>query len=111
MAKKDFELRGYLVGHPDFPDAQPGDILRLEVGDDGLPTSGLLRDRTRPLGDRKETAGEAMTDKEAKGKAKEILDEAKAKAADIVAKAETDAAAIVDKANADAAALMDAAKG
>jgi len=110
MKKKDFELRGFLVGHPDFPDAQPGDVLRLEVGDDGLPTSELLRQRTRPLADRKEAEGGAMTDKEAKGKAKEIIDGAKASAKEIIEKAEADAAAIVDKANADAAALMDAAK-
>lgn len=121
MAKKDFELRGFLVGHPDFPDAQPGDVLRLEVGDDGLPTSELLRQRTRPLADRKEAEGEAMTDKEAKGKAKEIIDGAKASAKEIIAKAETDAAEYVkdmkakaDKALEDATVeaqkLIDAAK-
>lgn len=112
MAKKmkDFELRGYMVGHPDFPDAGPGDVLRLEVGDDDLPTSALLRERTRPLADRKEAEGEAMTDKEAKGRAGEILKDAKEKAAGIVAQAEADAAAILEKANADATALIEAAK-
>lgn len=110
MAKtKEFELQGFLIGDPKYPDAKPGDILKLEVGDDDLPTSVLLRSRVRPLGDRLDAAGE-MTDKEAKGKAKEILDEAKGKAADIVKDAEDKAAQILDKANTDAAALLDAAK-
>lgn len=107
--KKQFELLGSLVGHPDYPDAKRGDVLKLEVGDDDLPTSLLLRSRVRPLGDRLD-AGDGMSEDEAKGKAKEIVDKAKAKAADIVKDAEDKAAQILDKANTDAAALMDAAK-
>lgn len=111
MAKtKEFELQGFLIGDPKYPDAKPGDILKLEVGDDDLPTSVLLRSRVRPLGDRLDPEGE-MTDKEAKGKAGEIIKEAKEKAAGIVEKAQTDAAAIVEKANADAAELIKAAGG
>lgn len=106
---KDFELQGFLIGDPKYPDAKPGDILKLEVGDDGLPTSVLLRSRVRPLGDRLD-AGDGMSEDEAKGKAKEIIKDAKAKAADIVKDAEDKAAQILDKANTDAAALMDAAK-
>lgn len=94
-----FQLLGILVDHPDFPDAKPGDILKLEVGDDDLPTSDLLRSRVKPVGEVHEAGGD-MTDKEAKGKAKEIIDKAKA-----------DAAAILDKANADAAELIKAAGG
>lgn len=112
MTKKtrEFQLLGTLVNHPDFKEAKPGDVLKLEVGDDDLPTSDLLRSRVRPLGERLEAEGEAMTDKEAKGKAKEIIDDAKSKAADIVKKAEADAQAITDKANADAQALLDSVK-
>lgn len=111
MAKKmkQFELLGALVNHPDFPDAKRGDTLRLEVGDDNLPTSELLRSRVRPLGESLDDA-EGMSEKDAKGKAGEILKDAKAKAADILKDAEDKAAGIVDKANTDAAALMDAAK-
>lgn len=98
MSKKlQFQLLGQLVNHPDFPDAKPGDILKLEVGDDNLPTSDLLRSRTMPVGASLE-AGDGLTEKEAKGKAKEIIEDAKAKAA-----------AILDKANADAAELIAAA--
>ncbi|MNJ10709.1 hypothetical protein D3C77_48710 [compost metagenome] len=107
---REFELLGALIGHPDYPNAARGDVLKLEVGSDDLPTSDLLRSRVRPLGERLAAEGEAMTDKEAKGKAKEILDDAKAKAADIIGKAETDAKAITDKATADAQALLDSVK-
>ena len=94
---KQFELLGALVGHPDFPDAKRGDVLKLEVGDDSLPTSDLLRSRVRPLGESLET-GEEMTEKEAKGKAKEIIDKAKEEAQKILDKANTDAAALLDAA-------------
>lgn len=109
MTKKtrEFELMGQLVGHPDYKDAKPGDVLKLEVGDDNLPSSDLLRSRVRPLGERLEAEGAGMTEKEAKGKAKEIIDEAKAKAAEILKQANEDATAITDKANADAAALLE----
>ena len=106
---KQFELLGALVGHPDFPDAKRGDVLKLEVGDDNLPTSDLLRSRVRPLGESLET-GEEMTEKEAKGKAKEIITDAKAEAKGIVDKAKEEAQAILDKANTDAAELLKAAE-
>lgn len=136
MAKtKEFELQGFLIGDPKYPDAKPGDILKLEVGHDDLPTSVLLRSRVRPLGDRLD-AGDGISEDEAKGKAKEIVDKAKAKAADIVKdaeekakkvvadaeasvdeyvkeskeKADQQAAEILDKANTDAATLLAAAK-
>jgi hypothetical protein len=104
---KQFELLGSLVGHPVYKDANRGDVLKLEVGDDGLPTSDLLRSRVRPLG--VEHTGEEMTEADAKGKAKEIVDKAKEKAKEIVEKAEKDAQAITDKANSDAAELIQAA--
>lgn len=122
MAKKlQFELLGALVNHPDFPDAKRGDTLKLEVGDDNLPTSELLRSRVRPLGESLDEAG-GMSDKDAKGKAKEILDEAKAKAKEIVAKAEADvkeyseemkakADKVLEDANDQAAELIKAAGG
>ena len=106
---KQFELLGALVGHPDFPDAKRGDVLKLEVGDDNLPTSDLLRSRVRPLGESLET-GDGMSDKEAKGKAGEIIKEAKGKAAEIVKDAEEKAQQILDKANEDAAELLKAAQ-
>lgn len=112
MAKKlQFELLGALVNHPDFPDAKRGDTLKLEVGDDNLPTSELLRSRVRPLGESLDESTGGMSDKDAKGKAGEIIKDAKEKAAEIVEKAQTDAAAIVEKANADAAELIKAAGG
>jgi hypothetical protein len=102
--KKQFELLGSLVGHPDYPDAKRGDVLKLEVGDDNLPTSELLRSRVRPLGEDLSGEGDG-------GDAKAIVKEAKAEAKTIIAKAKEDAAAIVEKANADAAELMAAAAG
>lgn len=103
--KKQFELLGSLVGHPDYPDAKRGDVLKLEVGDDNLPTSELLRSRVRPLGE--DLSGEG----DEGGDAKAIVKEAKAEAKSIIAKAKEDAAAIVEKANADAAELIKAAGG
>lgn len=101
MSKKTakFELIGSLVGHPEYPQAKRGDVLTLEVGDDGKPTSELLVSRTRPLG-RELVTGEEMTEKEAKGKAKEIIEGAKAQAQKIL-----------DDANAQASELLEAAKG
>lgn len=109
--KLKFQLLGTLVNHPDYPNAQSGDVLTLEVGDDKLPTSELLRHRVRPLGEDLGEGGDGMSDKEAKGKAAEILKDAKAKAADIVKEAEEKAAGIVEKANTDAAELIKAAGG
>lgn len=102
--KMQFELMGSLVNHPDFPNAKRGDVLKLEVGDDSLPTSDLLRSRVRPL-------GEDLTTGDEGGDGKEIVKQARAEAKSIIAKAKEDAAAILDKANADATALMDAAGG
>lgn len=107
--KMQFELMGSLVNHPDFPDAKRGDVLKLEVGDDNLPTSDLLRSRVRPLGESLDT-GDGMSDKEAKGKAKEIINDAKAEAKGIVDKAKEEAQQILDKANSDAAELLKAAQ-
>ena len=105
MAKKlQFELLGALVNHPDFPDAKRGDTLKLEVGDDNLPTSELLRSRVRPL-------GESLDESTGGEDAKAIVKEAKAEAKSIIAKAKEDASAIVEKANTDAAELMAAAGG
>lgn len=109
--KAKFQMIGTVVNHPDFKgqDLNRGDILTLEVGDDGLPTSDLFRTRAVPVGREVENGDEGMSDKDAKAKAKGIIDDAKAKASDIIAKANTDAQAITDKANADAAELIEAA--
>lgn len=111
MANKtmQFELLGALVNHPKFPDAKRGDVLKLEVGDDNLPTSDLLRFRVRPLGESLDESG-GMSDKDAKGKAKEIITDAKAEAKGIVDKAKEEAQQILDKANEDAAELLKAAE-
>lgn len=76
MAKTaQFELIGTIVDHPKHKNLSRGDILTLEVGDDGKPTSELFRSRTRPLGkavDQSETLGvKGATEKAAK-----ILEEA-----------------------------------
>ena len=109
--KKQFELLGSLVGHPDYPDAKRGDVLKLEVGDDNLPTSELLRSRVRPLGEDLSGEGDGLSEKDAKGKAGEIVKAAKDKAGQIIKEAEDKAAAIVEKANADADELIKAAGG
>lgn len=105
-----FRMIGDVLNHPKYGDLSRGDVLSLEVGDDSLPTSDLFRTRAVPVGrevDADDSAG--MSDKEAKGKAKEIIDDAKAKASEIIAKANTDAQAITDKATAEASELIQAA--
>lgn len=110
MTKKyaSFQLIGTVLNHPELKDAKRGDILRLEVGEDGKPTSSLLASRTRKVGDILEVGGEPLTEPQAKGKAKEILEKAKADAAAILEKANADAAAITQKATDDATALLEA---
>lgn len=113
MTKKyaNFQLIGTILNHPQLKDAKRGDILKLEVGDDGKPTSALLASRTRRVGDTLTVGAAPLTEPEAKGKAKEILDKAKADAAAIIEKAKVDAAAITQKATDDAASLIEAAGG
>lgn len=105
-----FQLIGVLINHPKYPEAKAGDVLTLEVGDDGLPTSELLRNRVRQLGADLGDASEGMSDKEAKGKAKSIIEDAKKEAAAIIEKANTDAKAITDKAEADAVKMLEDVK-
>lgn len=104
-----FQLIGTVLGHPALKDAQRGDVLKLEVGEDGRPTSELLAARTRPVGQTLDLEGTPLTEKEAKGKAGEILSKAKADAAAIVDKAKADAATITQTATDEAAALIAAA--
>lgn len=102
--KKDFELLGSVVGE-DGQLQQRGQVLSLEVGDDGLPTSELYRVRSRALGDRADQSADGNDED-----GKQIVKDAKAKAKQIVADAEAKAKEITDKAEVDAQALLDAAK-
>ncbi|MNE03185.1 hypothetical protein D3C80_956800 [compost metagenome] len=68
-----------------------GDVVELEVGEDGLPVSRLMRARTRPH------AGKIVVGESAE--AARIIADAKAQAAGIVAEAEAQAAAILEGAN------------
>lgn len=104
-----FQLIGTVLGHPALEGAQRGDVLKLEVGEDGRPTSELLAARTRPVGQTLDLEGTPLTEKEAKGKAGEILSKARAEAAAIVDKAKADAATITQTATDEAAALIAAA--
>ena len=63
-----------------------GDIVSLEVGDDGLPASELMRSRVKPYRG-KVQASEGDADKiieDAKAQAAKILDDAGAKAEKII---------------------------
>lgn len=77
-----------------------GDIVSLDVGDDGLPASELMRSRVKPYrgkvqggesGDAKAQADKIIAD--AKAEAKKILDDASEKAEKII----TDAHAATGK--------------
>ena len=106
MANKtaQFELIGTIVDHPKHKDLSRGDILTLEVGDDGKPTSELFRSRTRPLG--KAVDQSEGTD----AKAAKILEDAADKAAAIIKEAEAEATLKVQTAEAEAQDILDKAK-
>lgn len=105
MAKTaQFELIGTIVDHPKHKNLSRGDILTLEVGDDGKPTSELFLSRTRPLGKSVDQA-EALDAKAAK-----ILEDAADKAAAIIKEAEAEATLKVQTAEAEAQDILDKAK-
>lgn len=112
MAKTaQFELIGTIVDHPKHKNLSRGDILTLEVGDDGKPTSELFLSRTRPLGkavDQSEGLGEYVADAEAK--VKKLLEEAGEKAAAIIKEAEDTATLKIQTAEAEAQDILDKAK-
>ena len=106
MANKtaQFELIGTIVDHPKHKDLSRGDILTLEVGDDGKPTSELFRSRTRAL-------GKAVDQSEGlDAKAAKILEDAADKAAAIIKEAEAEATLKVQTAEAEAQDILDKAK-
>lgn len=104
-----FELIGTIVDHPKHKDLSRGDILTLEVGDDGKPTSELFRSRTRPLGKAVDQA-EGLDVKGANAKAAKILEDAEAKAKQILEDAEAEATLKVQTATAEAEEILDKAK-
>lgn len=104
-----FELIGTIVDHPKHKDLSRGDILTLEVGDDGKPTSELFRSRTRPLGKAVDPA-EGLDVKGANAKAAKILEDAEAKAKKLIDDAEAEATLKVQTAEAEAQDILDKAK-
>ncbi len=110
MAKTaQFELIGTIVDHPKHKDLSRGDILTLEVGDDGKPTSELFRSRTRPLGKAVDQS-EGLDVKGANAKAAKILEDAEAKAKKLIDDAEAEAQLKVQTAEAEAQDILDKAK-
>lgn len=115
MSKKtrEFEVLSLSIDHPKLGQLTQGQRVELEVEEvsEGVyvPKSPLMRDRVRLLGD--VVGADPLTEKEAKGKAKEILDEAKLKADKLVQDAETKAKGIVEKAEAEALAILTKANG
>lgn len=103
--KADFELLGTVIDG-DGKRLVRGQVLSLEVGDDGKPTSSLYSSRVRPLGERVGADEAEGSDEDAKA----LIKDAKAQAKQIVKDAQAEAKAITDKAEADAQALLDAAK-
>lgn len=104
MTKRaDFELLGTVIDGDGNRQAR-GQVLSLEVGTDGKPTSDLYASRVRALGERLDAPAEGSDDdvkalvKDAKAKAKQIVSEAEAKAKEITDKAEQDAQALLDAA-------------
>jgi hypothetical protein len=110
MAKTaQFELIGTIVDHPKYKDLSRGDILTLEVGDDGKPTSELFRSRTRPLGKAVDQS-EGLGVKGANAEAAKILEGAGAKAKKILEDAEAEATLKLQTAEAEAQDIIDKAK-
>ena len=103
-----FELIGTIVDHPKHKNLSRGDILTLEVGDDGKPTSELFLSRTRPLGKAVDQS-EGLDVKGANAKAAKILEEATEKAAAIIKEAEDTATLTVQTAEAEAQEILDKA--
>lgn len=100
-----FELIGTIVDHPEHKDLARGDVLTLEVGDDGKPTSELFRSRTRPLGRSVGVEEDAKYDgliEQAHEEAQKILDAAKQEAETLLKTAKDDAALMVQTAQAEA---------
>lgn len=109
MAKTaQFELIGTIVDHPKHKNLSRGDILTLEVGDDGKPTSELFLSRTRPLGKAVDQS-EGLDVKGANAKAAKILEEATEKAAAIIKEAEDTATLKIQTAEAEAQDILDKA--
>lgn len=104
-----FELIGTIVDHPKHKNLSRGDILTLEVGDDGKPTSELFLSRTRPLGKAVDQA-EGLDVKGANAKAAKILEDAEAKAKQILQDADAEATLKVQTATAEAEEILDKAK-
>lgn len=104
-----FELIGTIVDHPKHRDLSRGDILTLEVGDDGKPTSELFRSRTRPLGKAVDQS-EGLDVKGANAKAVKILEDAEAKAKKLIDDAEAEATLKLQTAEAEAQDILDKAK-
>lgn len=86
-----------------------GELLKLEVGDDNLPTEQIYRDRVSAVKDNS-TEDDGDSKKAAKASAKEITDKAKADAKATGEKAEADASALIEKAKADAKKIVDDAQ-
>ena len=100
-----FELIGTIVDHPEHKDLARGDVLTLEVGDDGKPTSELFRSRTRPLGrsvcaDARDAADGVI--EQANTEAQKIVEAAKQEAEKLLQAAKDDAALVVQTAQAEA---------
>lgn len=70
-----------------------GDIVSLEVGDDGLPASELMRSRVKPYRGKVQGGDAEKIIADAKAEAKKILDDASEKAEKII----TDAHAATGK--------------
>lgn len=85
-----------------------GQLLKLEVGDDNLPTEQIYRDRVTAVREAKGESDDGDT-KKVKASAKEITDKAKAEAKEIIDKANADAKAITDAAQAKANEILGAA--
>ena len=63
----------------------PGDVLTLEVGDDGLPSERIYRNRVKPQG--KEVGAKDSHVEDAKAQAKKILADAEEQATKVLADA------------------------
>lgn len=85
MAKNGKFISNSRILLKDGQTVEKGQLLTLEVGDDGMPSQSIYAGRVKPVSEGKADTGKVVSD--AKAEAKKIIDDAKEKANEILAKA------------------------
>lgn len=108
MAKNGKFISNSRILLKDGQTVEKGQLLTLEVGDDGKPSQSIYAGRVKAVSEGKGESDDGDT-KKAKASAKEITEKAKADAKEITDKANADAKAITEAAQAKANEILAAA--